>query len=105
MDAVSIMTLIFSGLTLVVSLVTAVLAYRLEKQKKKIERLEKYYTISLENLQACYEIEEYLAQRIGKSRKQFQRELGKWMINKNIDLKRDYYRPSFFKNELTYLRK
>lgn len=105
MQTIQIITLCVSAITLAVSLITAILTYKLEKQKKRIARLEKYYTIALENLQANYEIEEYFAHQMGKSRVQIQNQLRKWMKNKNVDLKRDYFCPSFFKAELTYLKK
>ena len=105
MENIQIITLCVSALTLIVSFTSAILTYKLAKQKKRIERLEKYYTIALENLQANYEIEEYLAQQLGKTRLQLQNELREWMKERNIELKREFYRPSFFKTELTYLRK
>ena len=105
MENIQLVTLGVSILTLLVSLISVILSYKLQKQKKRIERLEKYYKIAIENLKANYEIEEYLATKIGKTHLQLQNELREWMSDKNIDLKRHFYRPSFFKTELTYLDK
>ncbi len=105
MENIQIITFVVSSCTLFVTLVTSILTYKLLKQKKRLDHLEKYYLIAIENLQACYEIEEYLASRLGQSRNVLQNELREWMKERNIDLKRDYYRPSFFNSELTYLRK
>lgn len=105
METVNIITLIVSGITLLVCLTTSILTYRLEKHKKKIERLEKFYTIAIGNLQACYEIEEFYAEKLQKTRKQVQIEIGEWLEERNVELNRKYYSPSFLKNELTYLGK
>lgn len=104
MDTVNILTLVASSLTLVVSVITSILTYRLEKQKKRIESLEKNYGIALDNLEACYEIEGYLAERLNLSRAQLQLELNGWMKGKDIKLERDHYCPSFFRKKRTYLK-
>lgn len=105
MEAVNVITLIVSGLTLLVTSLTAVLTYRLEKQKKKIDRLEKSLTISLENLQACYEVEEFYAQKLNISKKKIQYEINEWLKDRNVELTRKYFRPSYFKDQLLILRK
>ena len=63
-NIIQLSDLVVSSLTLVATLITGYLAYRLQKEKKRIERLEKYYGIAIENLQANYEIEQYLAERL-----------------------------------------
>jgi len=105
MDQIKVITLIVSALTLLVALFSAVMNYRLARQKKRIERLEKNYRIAIENLQALYRLEEYHAGRLKMSRRQLQNELRKWMNENNLNLKRDFFSPAFFDSELTYLRK
>jgi hypothetical protein len=104
-NIIQLSDLIVSSLTLVATLITGYLAYRLQKEKKRIERLEKFYGIAIENLQANYQIERYLAERLNKSHRELQADISKWMEDENVELKRDQFRPSFFKAELTYLRK
>lgn len=104
-NIIQLSDLIVSSITLLVTLFTSYLAYRLQKEKKRIERLEKYYGIAIENLQANYEIEKYLAEELNKTHRELQADIREWLKDKNVDLKRDQFRPSFFKSELTYLRK
>ena len=95
--------LIITSLTLIVSMVSAILSYRLQSEKKRVIRLETYYKIAIENLQANYEIEKHLANRLNTTHKKLQNELRNWMQNNNIELKRKYYSPNFFKKELDKL--
>ncbi|WP_370390229.1 hypothetical protein [uncultured Winogradskyella sp.] len=104
-NLIQVSDLIVSLLTLFVTIYSGYLTYKLQKEKKRIARLEKYYRIAIENLQANYEIEQFLAGKLNKSHRELQAELREWMKDKNVELKRDQFRPSFFKSELTYLRK
>jgi hypothetical protein len=105
MDQIKIITLIVSAMTLLVALGSAIMNYRLARQKKRIEHLEKNYRIAIENLQALYQIEEYFAGKLKMSRRQLQNELRKWIKENNLNIKRDFFSPAFFDSEMTYLGK
>lgn len=96
--------LIITSLTLIASIVSAILSYKLQSEKKRVKRLEAYYKIAIENLQANYEIEKYLANRLNTTHKKLQNELRNWMQSEKIELKRDYYSPNFLKKELNKLK-
>lgn len=105
MEKVQILTLIISFLTLTVSLIAAVLNYRLQEQKKRVSYLEKNYGIALDNLSAYYEIESYFAGKCRLTRSRMQRELRIWMKKNKIQLNRKYACPSFIKGEIINLKK
>ncbi len=91
---------IVSSLTLLVTLISAFFSYRLQKQTKKIDALKKNYCIVLENLGACYKIEEHLASKLNITHRQLQSELKPWLEKEGIALNRDYYSPSFIEKQL-----
>lgn len=101
---IEITTLIVSSLTLIVTLVSAVLTYKLEKQKKRMKQLEKKYSIVLDNLEANYESEEYYAKLLNKTRPILQREINDYLKGKDLSIDRNYYSPSFIKKERNYLK-
>ena len=90
--------------TLVVAALSAILTFRLQKEKKRVQHLEKHFEISLNNLEACYFLEkEFYAQNMELSHRELQNEVREWLKGHNMELYRKNMSPSYFQEERVYL--
>jgi hypothetical protein len=110
---IQLIDIIIGSTTLLVTVLSSYLSYRLGKQSIKLQHqtqrlnsLEKKYGIAIDNLNSLYAIEkEYFTKALSKSHKQIQNDIRVWLKQNNTTLIRDNYNESFFQKEKIFLNK